>query len=396
MSNFTTQVRYLCESFGGTARGVREIDNQIHKANKTIFDFDYPIFNETYRTVLQDKIIRHYYMREIGCETFGLWQMMLCDKMNEIMPYYNQLYNSQLLEIEPLINNMSTSQTSETNRADHNFTGNTEVSGNEADMTNVRESHSSSEEDIGHSENTQTNAGTVKNDSMVTRNNTRTPNLSVVNNGTSSSATHNEGDTVNEQLVDSRNTSANTDWNIQSDTPQGGLDNITGGNTAVIDSNIGVPQGNKLYASQITESTSKSVNTGNSGKTKSTNTNNGTNNVINSNTSSTTGTETTISTDETHGVNTTDMTAENTGSTSSERTGRGQSQSATSVSRNKSDTTTVSNTDMQTGSRQSDTVNKGLTGISQSELLKQWRETFINIDKMVIEELQCLFMGLYE
>lgn len=396
MSNFTTQVRYLCESFGGTARGVREIDKQIHQANKTIFDFDYPIFNETYRTVLQDKIIRHYYMREIGCETFGMWQLMLCDKLNEIMPYYNQLYNSQLLEIEPLINNMSTSSTSETNTADHTFTGNNKLSSNGTDTTNVSESHNSHEEDTGNSQSTQTNTGTVKNDNMVTVNDTRTPNLSVVNSGTSSTETHNEGDTVNEQLVDSRNTSANTDWSIQSDTPQGGLDNITGGNSAVSDSNIGVPQGNKLYASQITENTSKSVNTGNSGKTKSINSNDGTNNTVNSNSSTTTGTETTLRTDETHGINTTNMSLANTGNTSSERVSNGKSQNDTTALHNRSDTTVTNNKDEQSASRQSDTVNKGLTGISQSELLKQWRDTFINIDQMIIEELQCLFMGLYE
>lgn len=396
MSNFTTQVRYLCESFGGTAKGVREIDKQIRQANKTIFDFDYPIFNETYRPILQDKIIRHYYMREIGCETFGLWQLMLCDKLNEIMPYYNQLYNSQLLEIEPLINNMSTSSTSETNTADHTFIGNNKVSSNGTDTTNVSESHNSHEEDTSHNESSQTNAGTVKNDSMVTGNNTRTPNLTVSDSGSSSSATHNEGDTVNEQLVDSRNTSANTDWNIQSDTPQGELDNITGGSSAVIPENIGVPQGNKLYASQITESTSKSVNTGNSGKTKSTNTNNGTNNAVNSNTSTTTGTETSVSSNETHGVNTTDMTTANTGDTTSERVSSGQSQNDTTALHNRSDTTVTNNKDEQSANRQSNTVNKGLTGISQSELLKQWRDTFINIDQMIIEELQCLFIGLYE
>lgn len=396
MSNFTTQVRYLCESFGGTARGVREIDKQIHQANKTIFDFDYPIFNETYRTVLQDKIIRHYYMREIGCETFGMWQLMLCDKLNEIMPYYNQLYNSQLLEIEPLINNMSTSSTSETNTADHTFTGNNKLSSNGTDTTNVSESHNSREEDTGNSQSTQTNTGTVKNDNMVTENNTRTPNLSVVNNGTSSTETHNEGDTVNEQIDDSRNTSANTDWSIQSDTPQGGLENITGGSSAVDINNIGVPQGNKLYASQITENTSKTVNTSNSGKTKSTNSNDGTNNIVNSNSSTTTGTETTLRTDETHGVNTTNMSLVNKGNTSSARVSNGKSQNDTTALHNRSDTTVINNKDEQSASRQSDTVNKGLTGISQSELLKQWRDTFINIDQMVIEELQCLFMGLYE
>ena len=42
MSNFTTRVRYLCESFGGVAHGVREIDAQIERASRTIFDFDFP------------------------------------------------------------------------------------------------------------------------------------------------------------------------------------------------------------------------------------------------------------------------------------------------------------------------------------------------------------------
>lgn len=62
------------------------------------FDFglqDYPIFDENYRTHLNDMILKHYYMSEIGFETAELFKQYLNNKMNEIMPYYNTLYKLQ-------------------------------------------------------------------------------------------------------------------------------------------------------------------------------------------------------------------------------------------------------------------------------------------------------------
>lgn len=56
---------------------------------------DYPIFLESYRNTLNDKIIEHYSFREIGFETPFLFKHHLNERMNEIMPYYNQLYQSQ-------------------------------------------------------------------------------------------------------------------------------------------------------------------------------------------------------------------------------------------------------------------------------------------------------------
>lgn len=55
----------------------------------------YPIFNETYREILNQKILNHYYMDEIGLETANLFKFYLNNKMNEIMPYYNELYKAQ-------------------------------------------------------------------------------------------------------------------------------------------------------------------------------------------------------------------------------------------------------------------------------------------------------------
>lgn len=63
---------------------------------------DYPIFDENYRSKLNEKILNHYYMREIGFETAGLFKRYLNVKMNEIMPYYNQLYLSAQIEFDPL------------------------------------------------------------------------------------------------------------------------------------------------------------------------------------------------------------------------------------------------------------------------------------------------------
>lgn len=63
----------------------------------------YPIFDEYYRNPLNQKIIDRYYNREIGQETIELFRLAMRRKMNEIMPYYNQLYVSESLRIDPFL-----------------------------------------------------------------------------------------------------------------------------------------------------------------------------------------------------------------------------------------------------------------------------------------------------
>lgn len=104
MSKYTTQVRFICETSANLtgSTGFNNIDNVLSKSWNKIFS-DFPIFDERYRAELCMKILRHYYTREICCETVGRWKLFLSDKMKNIMPYYNQLYNSELLKIEPLV-----------------------------------------------------------------------------------------------------------------------------------------------------------------------------------------------------------------------------------------------------------------------------------------------------
>ena len=76
------------------------------------FDFqmtNYPIFDENYRKTLNDNILHHYYENEIGFETAPLFRFYLNQKLNEIMPYYNELYKVQkkLIDDNLLLNNVN-------------------------------------------------------------------------------------------------------------------------------------------------------------------------------------------------------------------------------------------------------------------------------------------------
>lgn len=103
MSKYTTEVRFICETYAGLTEsvGYDDVDEVIEASRGKIFG-NYPIFDETYRSVLESKILRHYYTREISEETVGLWKLRLNNRMNEIMPYFNKLYKSELIEFNPL------------------------------------------------------------------------------------------------------------------------------------------------------------------------------------------------------------------------------------------------------------------------------------------------------
>ena len=135
MSKYTTEVRFICENSAGLSEseGADNIDSILDKCWNKVFNFDFPIFDENYRQVLCRKILKHYYTREIAHETVGRWKLALNAKLNEIMPYYNQLYKSELLEFNPFY---------------------------DVDLTRSREGSGTSNRT---SNNTETNSGTSKN-----------------------------------------------------------------------------------------------------------------------------------------------------------------------------------------------------------------------------------------
>ncbi len=191
MSKYTTEVRFICETLAGydKSKGYDNIEDIISKTRGKIFSFKYPIFDENYRSVLETKILKRYYTREIGFETYGLWKHFLDMRMNEIMPYYNQLYESTLLEFNPFY--------------DTDYTTN-------------------SDRKIGHDEKRTDNA-------------TRTDNLN---------EQERYSDTRTDNLAHHDSTaSSNKSKDRYSDTPQGSIDNLEN-NTYLTDARIVDDNGN--------------------------------------------------------------------------------------------------------------------------------------------------------
>lgn len=104
MSKYTTEVRFICESKSGLeeSKGASSVDEVLANSWNKIFTSKVSFFDEAYRSVLCQKILKHYYLREIGAETVGVWILWMNTKLEEIMPYYNQLYESAKIKFNPM------------------------------------------------------------------------------------------------------------------------------------------------------------------------------------------------------------------------------------------------------------------------------------------------------
>lgn len=106
MSKYTTEVRFICENKSGLeiSGGSGDVDSIIANSWNKIFTSKAPFFDEEYRSILCQKILKHYYLREICCETVGIWKLWMNTRLEEIMPYYNQLYDSAKIKFNPMHN----------------------------------------------------------------------------------------------------------------------------------------------------------------------------------------------------------------------------------------------------------------------------------------------------
>lgn len=89
-------VKEICENLTGldSEHGDDPI-NIIQASVSEIFDFDFPIEDQDHRQELETKILKNYYFRQICCADVNEWKLRLSNKLNLIMPYYNELYHSK-------------------------------------------------------------------------------------------------------------------------------------------------------------------------------------------------------------------------------------------------------------------------------------------------------------
>lgn len=305
MSKYTTEVRYICEVNAGLTEsvGYDDMNEIIANSRAKIFDFSYPIFDESYKPTLETKILKHYYTREIGLETVGQWKHFLDMRLNEIMPYYNKLYESELIEFNPLYD------------VDYTKEG----------------THSDNEDRTDNDSRTDTMTGTV------------------ADVGTSSDAmTGTVGDSEGgTQGRSGSNVPKKSTWDLYSDTPQGGIAGIQG---AEDDPSLG----SNAYL-----------------------------------------------------TNARHIIEDGTGSTDSETTTFGKTNTRTYNTNNagtNNNTRTYNTENESEGNRAGNTAREGeyferirgkMSGKSYAKMLQELRETFLNIDMMIIDDLSDLFLNIY-
>lgn len=154
MAKYTTEVRTICEYEAGLDEsvGFGQVDTVLNSSWNKIFTTQCTFFDNNYRSVLCKKILKHYYTREIGAETVGLWKLWMNTKLEEIMPYYNKLYESELIQFNPMntVNLTKTKDISGTERGSESGSDERDVysddggSRTETDITSSQGSGSSS------------------------------------------------------------------------------------------------------------------------------------------------------------------------------------------------------------------------------------------------------------
>lgn len=101
MSKYTVELKQICESYSGYYKNKNMSTTDVIIGSIPKLFEGVVLYDPTYKDVLFAKIIKHYYFREIGSDNVSKWIFWLQRKMNEILPYYNQLYKSATLEFNP-------------------------------------------------------------------------------------------------------------------------------------------------------------------------------------------------------------------------------------------------------------------------------------------------------
>ena len=144
-----------------------ELRHLIEQTDFELFDFDYPVTDPNFKEKIEEDVTEYFYSYEIGFETPDMFKQKFRAKFRRIMSYYNDLYNTTLLEYNPLINyKMSELMEQLTN------------TGHSEDSTQDLTSNTQTEDEGTRTEDTQTSSDNTRTDNLqTTTDSTRTDNL---------------------------------------------------------------------------------------------------------------------------------------------------------------------------------------------------------------------------
>lgn len=402
MAIYTTQLRSIVEQ-AQTDAHVGPDDFTVAYARLGLND--YPIFDESYRQTLNDKIIRHYYFQEIGAETVARFRWYVRNTMFEMMPYFNQLYASLNLITDPLTNVQYTYQDVITESKTDAGTSSQTTSG----QTSRNETETHDGDDITEAAKGAAKTETLQHGHYITEDMTHGHEIvEELEHGHTETDTTTYGHEIDESSSttygrtqatvnggsDQTLEGATHEREIRSDTPMnqipsGGVENLNYATEVTYTDREGQRAGSTTYGGTTnvtyggTDSETGSTEHGgvdvlqklNEGTDTTTTTNSGTDTKTTSNTGADTTTTTTSGADTTTLSHGEEITTVETGTSSG--------------SKSETDSRTT-DTD---GTRSHERI--GYDGISQSKLLEEFRKTFLNVDLQVINSLQQCFFGLW-
>ena len=104
--------------------------------NEKVFNFNYPFYSESKaeKEVFEKLFIKHFYFREIGFETPERFKHKLEAKLNLIMPYYSQLYQTEWNRVDKDM--MNSKDLTETTTHEMTSEGNSQAS-SDSKMSNL-------------------------------------------------------------------------------------------------------------------------------------------------------------------------------------------------------------------------------------------------------------------
>lgn len=179
MSKYTTQLRYICEQKAretGVTPETATINEICEAASPLIFDIV---------TDINTKILVHFYMREIGAETFGLWRLWLNETLTNLWEYKYQRVFEAWANVDPLT---GYSETRTINRK----TDGTKSGNNSAESSSLTENSNTATES-----NTQQESDTPQNGLQSVRDGSYLSSAQVVDrSGTELGKSTTDGETV--------------------------------------------------------------------------------------------------------------------------------------------------------------------------------------------------------
>lgn len=73
-----------------------ELNQIVNDLDFNLFDFNYNLYDNELKSAFEKKFINHFYFYEIGLTPIARFKKALQIKLNDIFPYYKQLYETEL------------------------------------------------------------------------------------------------------------------------------------------------------------------------------------------------------------------------------------------------------------------------------------------------------------